>query len=393
MSESVRKLKSNEYSLLPETAKETEMGALLRRAWQPVALSRDIEVGNAKPIRILSEDLTLFRGYSGQAYLIGGRCAHRMTSLHSGWVEGDELRCMYHGWRYNGIGQCTQMPAEKDELTVTVKIPGYPVHEYCGLVFAYFGEGVPSAFDLPRKDVFEQPDTDIMLFTREQTWPCNWFQHIENSMDAVHVSFVHRKGNIGPFGEAVTAAIPELTYEETDAGIRQTATRAENNIRISDWTFPNNNHILLPMYDRELPWCDLSVWMVPRDDENTVRFQLYAVPRVDAETDQRTLRHFKIYGDYDPADHHDELVYQGEYPEEPFLQLTNAQDYVASVGQGSIVDRVNERLGKSDAGVAMVRRIFLRELATLRLGKPAKEWRKLEHTVELPRQAPQTADV
>ena len=86
MSESVRKSKSNEYSLLPQTAKETEMGALLRRAWQPVALSRDIEVGNAKPIRILSEELTLFRGYSGQAYLIGGRCAHRMTSLHSGWV-------------------------------------------------------------------------------------------------------------------------------------------------------------------------------------------------------------------------------------------------------------------------------------------------------------------
>ena len=385
--------RGDEFALLPQTGKGTEMGALLRRTWQPVALSRDIEIGKAKPNRILSEDLTLYRGYSGQAYLIGGRCAHRMTSLHNGWVEGDELRCMYHGWKYDGGGQCTEMPAEKDELTTTVKIPGYPVQEYSGLVFAYLGEGEAPAFDLPRKDVFEKPDTEIMLFSREQTWPCSWFQHVENSMDAVHVSFVHRKGNIGPFGEAVTAAIPDLTYEETDAGIRQTATRAENNVRVSDWTFPNNNHILLPMYDRELPWCDLSVWMVPRDDENTVRFQLYAVPRVDAATDQRTMRHYEIYGGYDPADHHDELVYQGRYPEEPFLQLTNAQDYVASVGQGAIVDRANERLGKSDAGVALVRRIFLRELAALRAGKPAKTWRKLEHAVDLPRQSTQAAEV
>lgn len=96
---------------------------------------------------------------------------------------------------------------------------------------------------------------------------------------------------------------------------------------------------------------------------------------------------------YRVIDHHDELVYQGRYPEEPFLQLTNAQDYVASVGQGAIVDRANERLGKSDAGVALVRRIFLRELAALRAGKPAKTWRKLEHAVDLPRQSTQAAEV
>jgi 5,5'-dehydrodivanillate O-demethylase len=386
MSEPRRISKNDEAALLSQTAPGTEMGNLLRQYWHPVALSRDIASGKAKPLRIMSEELTLYRGHSGRAYLIGGRCAHRLTVLHTGWVEHDELRCIYHGWKYDGTGQCTEMPAEKDDLPATVRIAGYPVHEYGGLVFAFMGEGEAPAFDLPRKDVFEQPDDHIMLFSREQTWPTHWLAHVENSMDAAHVSFVHQMGKIGPFGEAVTTAIPDLTYEETDAGIRQTATRATGNVRVSDWTFPNNNHILIPLFDRNLPWCDLGVWMVPRDDESTARFQLYAIRRIDPDTDRQIVRHYEEYGAYDPSHHHDELMYEGKYPEEPLLELTNAQDYVAIVGQGLIADRVNERLGKTDAGIAMLRRIFQREMAAMRAGRPTKNWTKLAHAVELPRQ-------
>jgi nitrite reductase/ring-hydroxylating ferredoxin subunit len=67
-------------------------------------------------VRILGEDLTLFRGESGTPYLIGGRCAHRCTVLHTGWVQADQIRCMYHGWRYDGTGRCTEMPAERTLL-------------------------------------------------------------------------------------------------------------------------------------------------------------------------------------------------------------------------------------------------------------------------------------
>jgi len=270
-----------------------------------------------------------------------------------------------------------------------VKIAGYPVHEYGGLVFAWLGEGDAPEFDLPRKDCFEAPGR--MLFTREQFWPCSWLQQVENSLDALHVSFVHQKGKVGHFGEAVTPSLPKLDYVETDAGIRQIATRSADNVRTSDWTFPNNNHILVPSAFRDGPWVDLAIWMVPVDDENTVRFQLYSVPSTTQDADDRMKKHFEQYGGYTPADHHDELLNDDTYPEEVFLELTNAQDYVAAVGQGAIVDRTRERLVASDLGVALVRRLFLREAAALRSGKPTKNWVRLNEDIELQSTARQKA--
>jgi len=330
---------------------------------------------------VFCEDLTLYRGDSGQPYLVAGRCAHRCTRLATGWVEGEEIRCMYHGWKYDGTGQCTEMPAEKDTLAATVKITSYPVHEYCGLVFAYLGDGPIPAFDLPRKDVFEQ--SGRLLFTREQIWPASWLQQVENSLDASHVSFVHQKGRVGIFGEAVTPAVPELEYFETDAGIRQIATRAADNVRVSDWTFPNNNHILVPGISMKHPWMDISIWLVAIDDDRTARFQLYSMPSMGAEADKKTTEHFHRHMGYNPSDHHSELFDQGNYPAEMALELVNAQDYVAVVGQGSVVNRSQERLTSSDSGIALLRRIFWREMEAMRLGKPIKQWVRLHETIEL----------
>src|SRR5436305_1741379 len=215
--------------LLTQTGPDTDMGRLLRKFWLPVAVSHGVKPGTARPLRAMGEDLTLYRGESGQAHLVSGRCAHRRTVLHTGWVQGEEIRCIYHGWKYAGSGQCTEAPAEGADSAARIKIAGYPVHEYCGLIFAYLGGGVAPAFDLPRKEAFEK--AGLIVFSRIQIWPCNWFETIENSLDAVHVTFVHRKGKVRPIGEAVTAAIPKLDYVETDAGIRQVATRSSTNVR------------------------------------------------------------------------------------------------------------------------------------------------------------------
>jgi 5,5'-dehydrodivanillate O-demethylase len=367
---------------LSQTSRETDMGRLLRRFWQPVALSADVAAGQAKALRVFGEELTLYRGESGAAHLVGGRCAHRLTLLHTGWVQGEDIRCIYHGWKYDGSGQCNELPAEASGAAGKVRIAGYPVQEYCGLIFAYLGDGPAPEFDLPRKDAFERPGG--LLIPRAQTWHCNWLQHVENSLDAVHVSFVHQAGKIGPFGAAITASIPQLEYLETDAGIRQIATRSETNVRISDWTFPNNNHIVVPSLPAA-PWADIGIWMVPVDDESTVRFILYSFPALDEELRQRILQHFDSYGSYSPADHHDELFNEGKYPDETFLQLTGAQDYVATLGQGTIVDRSQERLGKSDAGIIVLRRLFWREMAALAEGGEPKQWRRLSHGVSLPK--------
>jgi 5,5'-dehydrodivanillate O-demethylase len=362
------------------------MGKLLRRFWHPVTSSSKVAPGCAIPTKILGEDLTLYRGKSGKAYLIGSHCAHRRTVLHTGWVEGEQIRCVYHGWCYDGEGRCTERPAEKNPGMSQIRIPGYPTHEYCGFIFAYFGEGEPPVFDLPRKDVFERPGA--LGFPREEEWPCNWFQHIENSLDPVHVSFVHR---LGTFGAAVQATIPELSYSETEAGIRQVATRSKNSVRISDWTFPNHNRVTQPGLTLDGPWLDNGVWVVPIDDHNTRRFQFWVLPPSDEATQRRYKDYFAGIEDYFAAEHHNDLFFRRKYPDDPVVALTAAQDYVAQVGQGAIADRENEILGRSDAGVVFLRRLFMRELELIEKGLPTKQWRRLDESVELPIQVPEDA--
>lgn len=360
----------------------TAMGELLRRFWHPVATVETVGKGEAKPLRVMGEDLTLYRGESGRPYLVGGHCAHRRTLLHTGWVQGEKLRCIYHGWRFDGGGQCDEAPAEGPETAAKVRIPGYPLEEYCGLIFAYMGAGPAPVFDLPRKAAFEQPG--LIVLARKQVWPCNWFQMVENSLDAVHVSFVHLAGKVGPFGEAVTASVPQLEYSETDAGIRQIATRSKTNVRVSDWSFPNNNHIVTPGRTKDSAWVHRGVWNVPVDDTHTMKIGVYAIPSEGPERDRATLEHFRKYGDYNPADHHEALFERREWPEDPSLQLTPAQDYVAIMGQGSIADRAGERLGKSDTGIVLLRRIFWREMELQRNGATTKTWRRLSEDVDLP---------
>ncbi|MDB5726933.1 MAG: Iron-sulfur containing oxygenase [Noviherbaspirillum sp.] len=366
--------------LLHETSAGTLMGKLLRTFWQPIARSESIARNAAHAIRVMGEDLTLYRGESGRPYLVGGHCAHRRTALHTGWVEQDQIRCMYHGWRYDGAGLCNEIPSEKNPRPDPIRIEGYPLHEYYGLIFAYMGEGPAPEFDLPRKHFLEEPGRHII--SREQVWDCNWFQQVENSLDAVHVSFVHVWGKLSRFGEELSTAIPELTYSETSAGIRQVATRSKNNVRVSDWTFPNNNHVVVPGPQKGDPWSDLSVWAVPIDDTRTMRFTLYSFP-ASAEKEAREFA-ADPDRDYDPSAFHDELMNQHVIQDVSHTQVLAAQDYVALRGQGVIADRTTENLSASDAGIVLLRKICLREMEAIRNGQPAKQWRHLDEKFDLP---------
>ena len=107
-------VKAERLNLLHHCGAGTDMGKLLRLFWQPVAVSDKLRVGTAKPVRFMGEELTLYRGDSGKPDFVGGQCPHRRTLLHTGWVQGERIRCMYHGWQFDGAGQCTQRPAEQD---------------------------------------------------------------------------------------------------------------------------------------------------------------------------------------------------------------------------------------------------------------------------------------
>ena len=101
-----------DYKDFAHTGPDTLAGRYLRMFWQPVYISDELPPGMAKPIRIMCEDFTLYRGESGTPHVIASRCAHRGMQLSPGWIEGDCIRCFYHGWKYDGSGQCIEQPAE-----------------------------------------------------------------------------------------------------------------------------------------------------------------------------------------------------------------------------------------------------------------------------------------
>src|SRR4051794_35454694 len=225
----------SEWTDFAHTGPGTLAGRYMRSFWQPVSNSRDLVAGRTKPLRIMSEDFTLYRGESGTAHLVAFRCAHRGTQLSTGWVEGDELRCFYHGWKYDGAGQCTEQPAEPEPFCSRIKIRSYPTQEYLGLIFAYLGEG--EAPPLPRYPDFEG---DGVLTTSNYVRACSFFNSLENGMDPAHLPFVHRKSG---FTDNGLVDVPMVSGEETEYGLVCRAQRPGQPERLTHHTMPNMLHI------------------------------------------------------------------------------------------------------------------------------------------------------
>jgi 5,5'-dehydrodivanillate O-demethylase oxygenase subunit len=353
----------------------TPMGMVLRKFWQPVALASDLLPGQATAIRVMNEDLTLYKGESGKPHIVAARCAHRSTLLQFGWVEEDCIRCRYHGWKYDSSGQCVEMPAEDPSFPPKLKILSYPAQEYAGLIFAFLGEGTPP--ELPRKAELDR--NYGVKWTEQRVWPCNWFQRLENSVDAVHVSFVHR-GSV--FGTAVSSLVPTLEFEETDWGIRMIARRSAENVRISELLWPNCNHIVTPFVEGPYPWVDLFNWFVPIDDETSALFSSRCAP-LSGDAARQFEESLRPHLQYNPAEEEAALFRKKTAPEDTRDPVA-AQDYVTQVGQGRIVDRSQERLGKSDAGIIVLRRIYQREMEAAQKGLPGKQWKPRAVFARLP---------
>src|ERR1051325_4224525 len=163
----------------------TPMGELMRRYWHPVGVVSDLEQEPVQPMRLLGEDLTLFRNLRGEFGLIGDRCAHRAISLAYGIPQENGLRCAYHGWTYNTEGKVVDMPFEPACLPLKVK--SYPVEIMGGMVFAYMGpEPRPL---LPKFDLFVRDDVDRSI--EITPLPTSWLNCMDNSLDPVHFEHLH----------------------------------------------------------------------------------------------------------------------------------------------------------------------------------------------------------
>jgi 5,5'-dehydrodivanillate O-demethylase len=348
----------------------TTAGRFLRSFWQPVYVADRLAPGRAVPLRILGEDFTLYRGEGGAAHIVGPECAHRGLALSVGRIEGDCITCFYHGWKYDGVGQCVEQPAEKKSVAQKVKIPAYPTREYLGLIFAYFGEGDPP--ELATLDVFEG---DGLIENRVSTrdWP--FFAQLENSVDEVHFNFTHRQSKFSDVG--LNEEIPEILGKETEYGIERVAKRG-NQLRKSYILMPNCMFSLV--YYNGKGWTEHLSWRVPVDDLTHTNFMADLVHKTGAEADAYREARAKEAGhtrSLEPAMSVIKRILAGELhvdevPDRPDIVLI--QDGVAMAGQRTSRNRSDDKLGASDHLVALLRKLWTRELGAIEAGRPLKQW-------------------
>jgi 5,5'-dehydrodivanillate O-demethylase len=345
------------------TGSGTIGGRYLRRFWQPIYLSRDLAKGQVVPIRIMNEEFTLYRGESGQPHVTVHRCPHRGTQLSTGFVRGEHLSCRYHGWTFDPAGQCTAQPAERQSFFSKVKVATYPVGEAIGLIFAYFGEGTPPPFP-------EWPK--LGQFSHRHRMDCNYFQSAENILDDVHLHFSHRNSMLR---HSRRAGIPRVFAHETPFGLTQEL-RHERSTELNHFIMPNMCY--LQFDHRKRATVSTLFAYVPIDDTHHNHY--FSLTTSLPKVINKLMFGFAIWLDAHRNVDKDEWfsrktleVMSGKWT---FDRTTNPrlQDTLMCVGQGAIADRSAERLGRSDAAVILLRKIWRRELRLLAEGKPLTQF-------------------
>ena len=348
---------------LVEVGPGTPGGEMLRRYWHPIAVAAEVG-GRPQNVRVLGEDLILFRDLKGRPGLLYPRCCHRGTTLYYGRVEPDGIRCCYHGWLFDVEGRCLDMPCEppeknaSDRYRATFRQPWYPVTEYHGLLFAYLGppEKKPA---LPRYDVMERVPGDEEVFAdggniglQGDTTPCNWLQTHENVMDPYHVFVLHSSHSGNQF-VPIMGILPEVSWEDTALGVKSYQDRRlpDGKLfhRVTEVQMPNLRIVANPRVKRYGP-SDSVAWTLPIDDTTTKIFTLYRAPR--GERFERSRMNGKLWE---------------ELTEEEHQRMPN--DYEAQVGQGAITLHSEEHLAATDRGVVMFRRKLREQIEAVRDGR------------------------
>jgi 5,5'-dehydrodivanillate O-demethylase len=359
----------------------TLAGRYLRRFWTPVYPGRELAIGKAKRLQIFGEHFTLYRGHSGTPFVIADRCAHRSTQMSVGRIEGDKIRCFYHGWKYDGHGQCTEAPAEREGFCATIKMAAYPTREYLGMIFAYLGEGEVPEF--PRYPVLEDESQGVLWADMDPVpIPHNYFQRIENATDEVHIMFAH--GDL--FNTLGLTDLPDVRVTETEYGVLQEGIRGNGSVKTAHFHMPTMNFIQIPPGPEELGWALFMTWRVAVDDTSYRSFSIRRV-KVNAEVRGQLENSIDFRAHWSPlpkslnhAVEYAQKIVAGEMSFDDIDKndrrlLVVVQDNVAILAQGAMVDRSVERLGRSDIGTVLVRRIWERELKALAEGRPLKQWR------------------
>lgn len=362
-------LSEKDNETLSRVGPGTPMGDLLRRYWQPVAASQELEDApfRTKELMILGEELVLYKDRRGTLGLLDRYCSHRRVNLAIGVVEDEGIRCQYHGWRFDETGACVEQPFEDTMHPETLfrqkcSLTAYPVKELAGLVFAYMGP-LPAP-ELPCWEPLTWTNAVRDIAVTEL--PCNWLQCQENSVDPIHNEWLHNYfGNYvahmrreESFAYIGTAGRPtkKIAFDPFDYGIIKRRMVEGDTGEEEDWKvghpilFPNvlltGNQFGYTMQFR-----------VPIDDERTYHVSQYifhAAPGQEAPV-QSSVPY--------------RVVPLREDEKNWILNYTFNQDYMAWFTQGAIAKRHLEKLGESDRGVILFRFMLQEQMERVREGE------------------------
>lgn len=379
-----------ENDALTRVGPGTPAGELLRRYWHVAGTVSELtEEQPVKPVRLLGEDLVLFRmppgsGESRPRYgLVGERCPHRSASFKYGLVDCEGLRCIYHGWKFSPDGACLEQPAEgpQSSFKERIKQRAYPVQKLAGLLFAYLGP-LPAPL-LPRWDVLVRED-GRRFGVIESVIDCNWLQAMENSVDPSHLYWLH--GSLGsrklPTGKERFAALGlQSEYDEkneffpVEYGIMKR--RITPSPTAGEPPQMEQHPLVFPTYLRLVPSLSslralkaaqtLSAeesklryvhdidFRTPVDDTHTMEYRMCFIP---SST--------RMSADEDPP-----------FESSPFKELDGsfrldvipAQDALAWESQGALADRTQEHLGAADRGLIMLRKLIREQIDRVARGE------------------------
>ena len=345
----------------------TPCGEYLRRFWHPVAMSSQLDKGNPTAIRILGEDLVIFRDLSGRVGLLHKHCAHRRASLEFGRIETHGIRCCYHGWHFDIDGTILETPGEPEDSKIRHEIcqGAYPVHEFKGLIFAYMGPPEEMT-EFPFMDSMDIPDHDLVPYSIHS--PNNWLQETENAIDPFHSVFLHGRISGPQFpGLEHFVELPVVVYRSRREGILYAHARRTGDLlrlRFHDYVLPNlaqNGGMFQVMEEPKIfGRTSLTKWVVPLDDTNSRKFGW----RHFNDKDEVLRQGSRDNVGWETVDFYGQTAHRS-YEE----RQRNPGDWEAWTSQGPMNVHRREYLGTTDTGVAMLRARLRKDIRAVAKGK------------------------
>ncbi len=350
-------LTAEQNRALTEVGPDKPMGKLLRRYWIPFAGASELDENPVKPVRLLGEDLVVYRDLDGHYGLLDRQCPHRRADLSYGFVEKCGLRCNYHGWLMRHDGAVAEMPYDdtahpQSRLKDQIRVKSYPVRECAGLLFAYMGPAPVPELPVWAPFTWQGGFREIV----RSDIPCNWFQCQENSIDPVHFEWMHDNWSQRLNGSLdYSTKHLQVAFDEVDYGFAYRRIREGQEENSPLWTIGR-----LALWPIGFYLGEHFEWRVPVDDENTLSLAwFYNQPPKDAPPYAQPRVPVWESPIIDP---------KGRWITSHVIN----QDIVAWVGQGRVADRTKEFLAASDRGILMMRKRYFEDMKRVEAGLDPK---------------------